>query len=245
MRHSSFAQRAAGGRSDFWGAGCDDGKVDALEALVALGRMTAEQWGLVTTEQARQVGVDRASLATLTRSGLLVVVGTDVFQLAGTPPPAHLDTKVAWLQLAPDTAAWQRLDGMTGVISHSSACRLQGLGDLPVGTVHVFGDRSRPAGPDVRVHDMSRLDPAHITVVDGLPVTAVGQTVADLLRAGLDGGHVGGVVADAARLGLVDLDTLARQIAVFTSAYGLPESASGHDLISLLLANAGEQAPAR
>jgi hypothetical protein len=95
----------------------------------------------------------------------------------------------------------------------------------------------------VRVHHEPRPDPAQITVVDGLPVTTAGQTITDLLHTGLDGGHVGGVVADAARLGLVDLRTLAQQIAVFASAYGLPGSASGRDLISRLLADAGVEAP--
>ena len=36
---------------------CDDGRVDYVEVLVKLGRVTAEQWGLVTTAQARQADV--------------------------------------------------------------------------------------------------------------------------------------------------------------------------------------------
>lgn len=225
------------------GTGCDDGQVDYLEALVALGRLTAEQWGLVTAEQAGQVGVDQVSLDALTHAGVLVAAGAGVFQLAGAPLPPNLDIKVAWLQLAPGTPAWQRLDGASGVVSHSSACRLHGLGDLPIGTVEMLADSSRTVGPGVRVHDRPGLTPGQVTVVDGLPVTTVDRTVVDLLHLGLDGGHVGGVVASAVRLGLVDQGDLAQQIAVFTSAYGLPASASGRDLISLLLADAGEQAP--
>lgn len=211
---------------------------------MTLGRVTAEQWGLVTAEQAEQAGVNAACLSGLVQSGVLVVVGAHVFQLAGAPLPPHLDIKVAWLQLEPGTPAWQRLTGNSGVISHSSACRLHGLGDLPVGTVEMFAAASGTVEAGVRVHHEPRPDSAQITVVDGLPVTTAGRTITDLLHTGLDGGHVGGVAADAARLGLVDLRALAHQVAVFAPAYGLPASASGHDLISRLLADAGEQAPA-
>jgi predicted transcriptional regulator of viral defense system len=218
--------------------------VDYVDALVTLGRVTAEQWGLVTAEQAEQAGVDAACLGELVQSGVLVAVGAHVFQLAGAPLPPQLDIKVAWLQLEPGTPAWRRLTNNSGVISHSSACRLHGLGDLPVGMVEMFAAGSRTVATGVRVHHEPRPAPAQITVVDGLPVTTAERTITDLLHAGLDGGHVGGVVADAARLGLVDLRSLAQQVGVFASAYGLPASSSGHDLISRLLADAGEQAPA-
>ncbi|GGV58809.1 hypothetical protein [Streptomyces spectabilis] len=217
--------------------------MDYVEALVALGRVTAEQWGLVTGEQAEQAGVDTGALCGLVRSGLLVEVGTGVFQLAGAPLPAHLDIKVAWLACEPGTPAWQRLGVKSGVFSHSSACRLHGLGDLPVGMVEMSGAVGGVGGPGVRVHPECRPGPAQVTVVDGLPVTTVGRTIADLLDAGVDGGHVGGVVADAARLGLVDVRLLGQQVGVFAAAYGLPASASGQDLISRLLADAGEPAP--
>ncbi|MEU9763508.1 hypothetical protein AB0D98_28105 [Streptomyces sp. NPDC047987] len=217
--------------------------MDYVDALVTLGRVTAEQWGLVTAEQAEQAGVDKACLDGLVQSGVLMLAGAHVFQLAGAPLPPHLDIKVAWLQLEPGTPAWQRLTGNSGVASHSSACRLHGLGDLPVGTVEMFA-AAGTVETGVRVHHEPRPTRGQITVVDGLPVTTAGRTITDLLHTGLDGGHVGGVLADAARLGLVDLQSLAQEVGVFASAYGLPATASGHDLISRLLADAGEQVTA-
>jgi predicted transcriptional regulator of viral defense system len=219
--------------------------VDYLDALVKLSRATAEQWGLVTAEQAARAGVDTASLSELADMGVLAVAGDGVYQLAGAPLPPHLDIKVAWLQLDPGTIAWQRLTGKSGVVSHTSACRLHGLGDLPAGTVELFAAGGSSAVEEgVRLHREHGPDPSQVTVVDGLPVTTATRTIADLLDAGLDGGHVGGVVCDAARRGLVDLRTLAQEVAVFAPAYGLPASASGQDLISRLLSDAGETAAA-
>ncbi|MGW6203702.1 hypothetical protein ACWF9B_08660 [Streptomyces sp. NPDC055089] len=218
--------------------------MDYVDALVKLGHVTAEQWGLVTAEQAEQAGVNAACLDSLVQSGVLVVVGAQVFQLAGAPMPPHLDIKVAWLHLDPGTPAWQRLTGNSAVISHSSACRLHGLGDLPVGKVDLlFSAVGGTVEAGVRVHHETRPDAAQITIVDGLPVTTAGRTITDLLHTGLDGGHVGGVMADAARLGLVDLRSLAQHVTGFASAYGLPASASGRDLINRLLVDAGERVP--
>ncbi|MEU5196097.1 hypothetical protein AB0G86_18905 [Streptomyces scabiei] len=203
--------------------------------------MTAEQWGLITAEQAEQTGVDASLLGTLTRAGVLTAVEEGAFQLAGAPLPAHVDIKVAWLRLKPGVPAWSRLDGNSGVVSHSSACRLHGLGDLPAGTVELLvTPGTTQAGAEVRLHADTDLDQAQITVVDGLPVTTAERTITDLLAAGQDGGHVGGVVADAVRRGLVGHSTLAADIAPFAPGYGLPASASGSDLIGHLLRQAGE-----
>ncbi|MFB6984515.1 hypothetical protein [Streptomyces sp. NPDC056304] len=219
--------------------------MDYVEVLVRLGRVTAEQWGLITVEQSERIGVDASSLAHLTCAGVLVVAEDGVFRLVGAPLTSHVEIKAAWLRLDPGALAWQRLAGDGGVVSHSSACLLHGLGDLPAGAVELLAvSQGGVGGQGVRLHHGPEPEPGQITVVDGLPVTTAGRTITDLLRAGLDGGHVGGVVADSVRCGLVDVGDLAQEVAVFAPAYGLPESASGHDLIGRLLAEAGEQTAA-
>lgn len=196
--------------------------------------MTAEQWGLITVEQAEGTGVDTSSLAGLTRAGVLVTEDDGVFRLAGAPLTSHVEIKAAWIRLEPGTPVWERLADGCAVVSHSSACLLHGLGDLPAGEVEMFAPSGR-GEPGVRLHTGPGPEPAQITVVNGLPVTTVTRTITDLLYAGLDGDHVGGVIADAVRRGLVDAETLAQQVAVFAPVYGLPESASGHSLINRLL----------
>jgi hypothetical protein len=84
---------------------CDAGRVDSVDGLVRLGRVTAEQWGLITFEQAEPAEVGASLLHALSRVGLLTAAGEDVFQLSGAPLPVHLDIKVAWLRQTPDTLA--------------------------------------------------------------------------------------------------------------------------------------------
>jgi hypothetical protein len=84
------------------------------------------------------------------------------------------------------------------------------------------------------------LDPKEITVVDGLPVTTATRTITDLLKVKADGGHIGGVIAEAERRGLITVDDLAEHVQPYARRYGLKATAAGSDLIDHLVAQAGE-----
>ncbi|MFG3047458.1 hypothetical protein ACGFZR_21310 [Streptomyces sp. NPDC048241] len=52
--------------------------------------------------------------------------------------------------------------------------------------------------------------------------------------------EVGGVIAQAERRGLVDLDVLAERVRPFSRGYGLKPTATGRDVIDHLVRQAGE-----
>jgi hypothetical protein len=83
------------------------------------------------------------------------------------------------------------------------------------------------------------LTPAEITVVDGLPVTTVERTILDLLADHTDGGHVGDMIADAARRGVIDPDTLAAKSGAHAAKYGIRRR-DGHALLTALLDQSGD-----
>ncbi|WP_156046109.1 type IV toxin-antitoxin system AbiEi family antitoxin domain-containing protein [Herbidospora cretacea] len=215
------------------------------QALKAVGARATDQWGLVTTAQAKLAGLGSVDLARLHEAGLIESAGRGVYLVAGAPVPDHLEIKLAWLRLDPARPAWQRHqpDTYGGVVSHTSACRLHGLGDIPASRVEItVPTRRTTREPGVKLH-RAAVDPSDVTIVDGLPVTRAERTVADLLAARADGGHVGGVVADALRLGLADQTHLTTRIAPFTKAYGLSHSASSQDFLTYLLEPAGAKLP--
>ncbi|WP_157518179.1 type IV toxin-antitoxin system AbiEi family antitoxin domain-containing protein [Herbidospora mongoliensis] len=206
-------------------------------ALRAVSARATDQWGLVTTTQAKLAGLSSVDLTRLAGTGLIESVGHGVYLVGGAPVPEHLEIKLAWLRLDPARVAWERHRPETygGVVSHGSACELHRLGDIPTSTVEItVPTRRTTREPGVRFHQAA-IEASDVTFVDGLPVTTAERTVADLLTARVDGGHVGGVVADALRLGLADRERLEAGIAPFARAYGLPRSASGQEFLTYLL----------
>ncbi|MFF8572737.1 type IV toxin-antitoxin system AbiEi family antitoxin domain-containing protein [Streptomyces sp. NPDC015408] len=215
--------------------------MDRAEQLALVMGVAADQWGLVTAAQAKTLGVSGVQLMRLTEAGLLESVGRGVYALPAVGMPQHLEVKVAWLRLQPGVPAWERpLGGRdSGVVSHASACQLHDLGDIPAPEAEISVPRRRTTTePFVRLRT-APVDAADITVVDGLPVTTPARTIVDLLHAKADGGHIGGVIVDAERRDLLDLDALAEAVQPYARKYGLSAAATGHDLIEHLADQAG------
>lgn len=216
--------------------------MDRAEQLSLLSGIAADQWGLVTSAQAKAAGLNGVQLLRLTEAALVENVGRGVYLLPAAGQPQHLEIKVAWLRLQPTVPAWQRSadDPDSGVVSHASACELHGLGDIPAPQVELTVPRRRVTkDPSVRLR-VAALESAEITLVDGLPVTTPRRTILDLLTAKADGGHVGGVIAEAERRDLVSTADLAPEVARFARRYGMPRNSDGMSLIDHLVAQAGE-----
>lgn len=212
------------------------------EALRILAEISEGQFGLVTAAQAEARGVYRSVQSWLCREKLLEELGTDVYRVVGAPEPSHVDCWVAWLQLDPARQAWERngLGPDDGVISHRTACLLHGIGDIPAPHTELTVPRKRTAIEfAVRLH-VGELKSEDITIVDGLPVTTVEKTIVDLLASGADGGHIGGVIADAEWRNLFDFESLANRVTEFAESYAR-SNCSGEQLLSILVWNAGQQ----
>src|SRR5437879_7218061 len=104
--------------------------------LDALANLAEEQWGLFTRREAESTGMAWSTLSRLAAGGGVERVAHGVYRMRGGPPVDHLALRAAWLQLAPDTPAWER-DPADGVVSHRSAAAVYGHGHLPA-DVHQF-----------------------------------------------------------------------------------------------------------
>lgn len=210
------------------------------QAIRVVGDVAADQWGMVTTAQAVAAGVDRTTLARLVDAGLLQSPTRGVYVVPAASP-THIDERAAWLRLHPRRPAWQRqaLEADGGVLSHRSAAKLHGLGDLISDGVDIIVPRRRTTRePHVRLR-RGTLTPPEVTVIDGLPVTTIERTILDLLAERTDGGHVGDVIADALRRNDLDLEALAAKAGVHAAKYGV-RGRDGHALLRHLLAQASD-----
>jgi predicted transcriptional regulator of viral defense system len=202
----------------------------------AIAELAEGQWGLLTAAQARAAGVSRVELTRLVEDQVLTRLAHGVYVLRGAAGMEHLELRAAWLGLAPERMAADRLREPShgAVVSHASAARLHQLGDLEADR-HEFTVRERKQSrrSEVRLHrGVVRAD--EVVTVAGLPVTATERVVVDLLADRHDGEHVARVLAGAVTARTIDLERLTPQLGPFAARFGFPAGA-GEQVLDYLL----------
>ena len=163
----------------------------------ALYHLAEQQAGYFTARQAARAGFSWERLTDYSKNGRFQRVARGIYRLAQFPSSRFEDLFVAWLKCGPKSA-----------ISHESALALYDLSDVLPGEVHVTLPRTasrRRKG--IRLHT-NRLRPADVVKREGLPVTSVPRTVADVARAGLSEDHVARAIQDALQGGLTTQQAL-------------------------------------
>lgn len=212
----------------------------SVATVARLGILGAEQWGLFTTAQARAADVSPQQVARLCAAGGADRVRHGVYRLAGVPDDEHVGLRAAWLALEPERMAGDRIwDPAPAVVSHEAAAALHNVGDL--GARHAeftVPTRRQTRQPEVRFH-CRELDASEWQLVEGLPVTTLARTIADLAEARLDGEHLGSVMQDALAAHAVSHTRLTAALAPHAHRYGAPPG-DGQSLLELLLPPASD-----
>jgi hypothetical protein len=184
-----------------------------------INQLAVAQGGIVRTEQALECGMTsrqvqyRVQTGTWTRPFRGVL---RVFDMADNRD--RLRAAVAALP--------------TATVSHQSAAEIHTIPNvrrgLAVVSVHT---QTTHAFPAVKVHRNHDLDPSHVTIRDGLPVTTVCRTIIDL-AAVLTADHVGAIVDDLLAAKRFTVPELEGAVAL-VSRRGKPGSACLHEILAL------------
>jgi len=167
----------------------------------ALYLVAETQGGYFTTGQAADAGYSRSLLGYHARSGMFTRVHQGVYRLARFPASQIEDLHAAHL-----------LAGTRSVISHDSALALYDLSDILPSEIHITVPRtSSRRRRHLRFHTSS-LGPDEITDRDGLPVTTVARTLADVANTGLSDELIFQVAQEALERGLMDSKDLQEQV---------------------------------
>jgi len=174
--------------------------VDTIDKLYQIAETQA---GYFTTSQAEAAGVDRSRLSRFVAAGRLQRVRHGVYRLAHFPHSRHEDLFIAWLQTGPDS-----------IISHDSALALYDLSDALPSIIHVTIPRTASRRRHGLQLHTGRINRDETTNYEGLPVTTVARTIADVALAGLSVELIQQAVWEAMERRLVqpeDLVTMAKQ----------------------------------
>ena len=163
----------------------------------ALYRIAEPQGGYFTSAQAARTGFSRKLLWHYQKTHKFLRVAHGIYRL-GRFPSSHVeDLFVAWLKCGPRSA-----------ISHESALALYDLSDVLPAQVHVTVPRTASRRrKEIRMHT-NRLRPLDIAKREGLPVTSVPRTIADVARAGLSEDHIAHAIREALQRGLTTREAL-------------------------------------
>lgn len=163
----------------------------------ALYDIAEQQAGYFTARQAADVGFSGERLTDYSKNGRFQRVTHGVYRLTQFPSSRFEDLFVAWLKCGPKSA-----------ISHESALALYDLSDVLPEKVHVTIPRTasrRRKG--IRLHT-NRLSPTNVVTREGLRVTSVPRTIADVAKAGLSEDHVARAIREALERGLTTSQAL-------------------------------------
>lgn len=159
---------------------------------------TAEsQAGYFAAHQAREYGFTWERLSSNVHTGRFIRVSQGIYRLTQFPGSDNEDLFVAWLRTGPDS-----------IISHDSALALYELSDVMPAEIHVIVPRTASRRrPGIRQHT-HHLAADEVTMRNGLPVTTVPRTLADVAAAGLAEEQVRLAIQDATARGLTSLGRL-------------------------------------
>lgn len=158
------------------------------------------QAGYFTAAQARGAGFSWERLSSNAKTGRFQRISRGVYRLTHFPSSSFEDLFVAWLRTGPSS-----------VISHESALSVYELSDLLPSEVHVIIPRTasrRRQG--IRLHT-NRLEPDEVTVREGLPITTVERTIADVAQSGQTEEQIRLAIQEALQRGLTTKKDLCLQ----------------------------------
>jgi very-short-patch-repair endonuclease len=141
-----------------------------LPSETAIVALAERQHGLITLPQLQLHGLGKAAVAKRAKDGRLHRVHRGVYTV-GRP---HLTQRGHWM-------AAVLACGHKAVLSHRSGGALQGIRNDHRAKIDVtVPSPSARSRPTIDVHTSLTLEPADITIVDGIPCTTVARTLVDL-----------------------------------------------------------------
>lgn len=163
----------------------------------ALYQIAEQRGGYFTAKQAREAGFSWERLSYYVDRKKFERIARGIYRLIHFPTSRFEDLYAALLKAGPEA-----------VISHDSALAVYDLSDVLPSRIHVTiprtGSRRRRG---LRLHTQ-QLDPTNVVKREGLRVTSVPRTIADVATSGLSEEQVLQAIEEALELGLTDEDAL-------------------------------------
>lgn len=208
---------------------CNICSMNTTEATEIVLDLASQQWGMVTTAQAKVAGVSAVMLSRLVDKAVLERVRSGVYVSTSTGWSSATEIRAQWLALEPKVMAADRLaTSPTAVVSHESAAELHRIGDLDSPHICFTVPRRRQTRQSEVTFRIAEVDETDWTIVDGLPVTTAVRTLTDLARAGHEPEHLTDMIGDILRRRLATRTEVAHALVDVAEVFTItPATAKG------------------
>jgi very-short-patch-repair endonuclease len=176
------------------------------ERVIAIARLIASQYGLITRDQARSLGMGDDAIYRKVSGGLWIRDFPNVFRDVTVPASWHQRLKA--LTLRRPGRSW---------VSHRAACAFWQLDGFDPGVVEITTVCDLRSEDGFVAHRVRCMEPRDVTMVANMPVTTVHRTLIDL---GLD--------ADVDEVELALECALRRRITTIPRLFSRLDALSGH-----------------
>ncbi len=163
-------------------------------------QIAESQAGYFTTKQAQEAGYSRERLSKLRARGQFKGIHYGVYRLTHFPETRFEDLHIASLRTGPHS-----------VISHDSALAVYDLSDVLPTQTHIIMPRTgsrRREGIQLHTH---KLQEDEITQREGLRITTVERTIADVILSGVSFQHIQQAIREALQRGLTTEKKMRKQ----------------------------------
>lgn len=168
----------------------------SYKSIAAISDIAADYNGYITSQMAREVGVNAKQLKLLADAGVLARISHGIYKFAAAPDREA--DHVFWQWLSVSKGVRLNDDGLRPVIAAGeTAADLLGIGDfLPRFTDFIVQQRTFTRLDNVGLRQR-QVEEQDITFVDMIPTLTIEATLADLAATGNDPSLIGDACRDA------------------------------------------------
>lgn len=213
------------------------------ENIRALQSLSASQWGMFSSAQAQDACVGRTQISRMLSDGRLEKYAPGVYRFASGEETSFADIKAYWLAAFPKETAFSRMlkPHPDAVIAGRTAAYMHQMGDMYATPYTFIVEKRKQTRSKIISYQVWEIESSDIEIIEGLPVTKVERTIADLIRLREEWSLVNDVVKDAVRAKAIDLHRLAELLSPLAARNGYARGDGKSFAEALILRNSDFQ----
>ena len=192
------------------------------ENINSLQSLSASQWGMFSSAQAQNACVGRTQISRMLSDGRLEKCAPGIYRFTSGEETSFAEIKAYWLAAFPKETAFSRIQKThpDAIVTGRTAAYMHQLGDMYATPYTFIVEKRKQTRSPMISYQTWQIEDCDIEIIEGLPITKVERTIADLIRMREEQSLVDDVIKDAIRAKTIDSHRLAELLAPFAARNG-------------------------